>query len=48
VRDYGVANVHRLAHKHTVSSGGEQCNKATHRCDLGQPVMDPGFNSANV
>lgn len=25
-----MANVHSLAHKHTVSSVGQQCNKATH------------------
>lgn len=41
-----VANVHSLAHKHTVSSAGQQCH--THRCDLGHPVVvDQGFNSAN-
>lgn len=42
-----VANVHGLTHKHTVSIGGLQCNKATNRCDLGQLVVEQGFNSAN-
>lgn len=43
-----VLNVHSLAHKHSISSGRHtHTHIHTYRCDLGQPVVDQGFNSAN-